>query len=226
MKGFSNTIKIFGILLPLIILISPGYTKAAKRLTIDVPVESEIELKPDARILIYDFSVSKEVDFALTESLKKYLTREIRKSTDYEILNPTFKNTTEGKLKKKKRDKNFWKQLGAKKSCDLIITGEVKYKSENRSGYETVTKRTVYGTYYEDTVYVERTAAVLKIKLDFISGESGEKLSDKTIKNDATYKGISIDSIKAFYDLIKPNRSEILGVIKGSTVEEKRYVFE
>lgn len=215
-----------GILLPLIILISPEYTEAVKKVTIEIPVESEIKLKSDSRIMIYDFSVSKKVKFALEESLKKYLAREIRKNTEYEILNPSFKNNKNRIDQGKKRNKKFWQDLTTKKDCELVITGKAHYESENRSGYETVTRRTVYGRTYQDTIYVDRTAAIMKVKLVFISGDNGEKLFSKTFKNEGVYKGISIDTVKAFYDLIEPHRSEILEIITTNTIEEKRYVFE
>ncbi|MFN7975915.1 MAG: hypothetical protein U0166_26865 [Acidobacteriota bacterium] len=126
------------------------------------------------------------------------------------------------------KDQGFWKKLSSDAAADLVLTGQVSFKTSNRSGYvENTYQSSITGRSYNDRpTFVYRSGATLTIEVILIEGKSGEILYRDKFLKDRTLEGATADPLQNFFDLIRSLSSNVLALVTPQKTIATRYLLD
>jgi len=123
-------------------------------------------------------------------------------------------------------DKGFWRKLADERGADLILTGQVDFRTSNRSGYVQSTYQSMYtGQAYSDRpVFVYRSGVTLVLDVVLIEGRTGDVLYQDRFLKDKTVDGSGGDPLQNFFDLMRAVQTSVLGLVTPQKATVTRYL--
>ena len=111
----------------------------------------------------------------LSQEMVDLLRRTLERETDFKILTVEPPNLPEQTVEDLLKNVEFWRSIGRRYGADLILSGEVLFDIENRSGFVAEDYISpVTGQRVRRTRYAEQEAFDLSLQVFFFSGETGE----------------------------------------------------
>ncbi len=194
--------------------------------TIQLPLAARMDVSNVRTILIANYVEGDHPDLALSHELVRLLRRLLEKGTKFRILEVAPPNLPEQTVESLIRNKEFWRTIAQRYGADLILSGEILFGTENRSGFVSEDYVSpVTGQRIRRTRFAEQEAFDLALRIFFFSGETGEIAYQDTFSETALQEGDGVDHLQMFYSLMSRLEPEILGVLKPRKRQEVRYLF-
>ncbi|HSS44482.1 MAG TPA: hypothetical protein VLO07_03990 [Thermoanaerobaculia bacterium] len=223
------------VLLGLLLTISPvlgGVTQVRLRL----PLKPRLPLRGNERIVLAPFLIVTEAEKARDKRLAnvdlqgefhRFLKRQVEKKTKLEVLEapPDLKLPTQS-LTELARATEFWHSVGATTGAEIIVSGSLEFKVEDRSGYKTEEYVSpINGQTYNRQVYVEQTGFLFDIVFLVFDGRSGEKLLQDEFKDFRQTGSRRTDELQGLFENLFSLENQILNLFVAREREADRYIF-
>ena len=120
----------------------------------------------------------------------------------------------------------FWRAVGATTGADVIVSGSLEFRIEDRSGYKTEEYVSpINGQTYYRQVYVEQTGFLFDIVFLVFDGHSGEKLLQDEFKDFRQTGGRRADELQGLFENLFSLENQILNLFVAREREADRYLF-
>jgi hypothetical protein len=212
----------------LVALPSPAAGKVNEiRVTLEVPMKEKIDLTGLNKVLLTQLIVDQETPTVdLGKEIVDVLRRDLRRRTHLEPDAGPAPALPEQPIRDLLANTGFWRNLADKHGADLIVAGETSYRTADRSGYEQIDAISeVTGQRVRRTVYVQREAFILDLRLFFLRGSTGELLYEDHFNANETRPGMGYDRLAALLDLYDQLADDIMGIVSPQPRQVQRTIF-
>ena len=120
----------------------------------------------------------------------------------------------------------FWASVGASTTAEIIVSGSLEFKVEDRSGYKSEEYVSpIDGRTYYRQVYVEQTGFMFDIVFLVFDGRTGEKLLQDEFKDFRQASKRSVDELQGLFENLFSLENQILNTFVARDREAERYIF-
>ena len=120
----------------------------------------------------------------------------------------------------------FWASVGTQTGAEIVVSGSLEFKVEDRSGYKTEEYTSpIDGRTYYRQVYVEQTGFLFDIVLLVLDGHTGEKLLQDQFKDFRQTGSRRADELQGLFENLFSLESQILNTFVARDREAERYIF-
>jgi hypothetical protein len=213
----------------LAVLLSLAIAPAAAKtvaVQIQLPADPKIDRSGIRRVLVGGFLHNDFEQVDIEREIVRILRSDLRKHTDFLILEDPPVNLPEQKLEVLKRNAPFFETIAADYRADLIVSGRVRYTAEDRSGFvqqEFISPIT--GRRSIRTVFVERLGYTLRVDLILVRGSNGELMYETSFFQDEIVDVDGVDPLALFYILSERFRESYLAILTARGRTETRYLY-
>ncbi len=201
-----------------------------------LPLKPKLPLRGNERIALAPFILVTEAEKVRDKRLQnidvqaefhRFLKKQLEKKTKFDVIEtpPDVKLPTQN-LQDLARAQEFWAAVGAQTSAELIVSGSLEFRVEDRSGYKTedyvspIDNRT-----YTRQVYVEQTGFVFDIVFLVLDGHTGEKLLQDEFKDFRQTGSKQRDELSGLFENLFSLENQILNTFVPRDREAERYIF-
>ena len=116
--------------------------------------------------------------------------------------------------------------MGTTTGAEVIVTGSLEFRIEDRSGYKTEEYVSpINGQTYYRQVYVEQTGFLFDIVFLVMDGRSGEKILQDEFKDFRQAGGRKADELQGLFENLFSLENQILNLFVSREREADRYIF-
>jgi len=196
------------------------------RVPIGLPLPARLDTTGIQTILVVQFLASDDPDIAVSQEMIRILRRLLEKGTPFRILDIDPPNLPEQNLQDLIKNREFWREMGRRYSADLILSGDLRFDTEDLSGFVTEDYVSpVTGQRVRRTRYAERQSFELNLDLLMFHGGTGDLAYQDRFQEQTLSEGKTADHFQVLFDLIGRLEPEILGILVGQTRTETRGLF-
>ena len=201
-----------------------------------LPLKPKLPLRGNERIAIAPFIVVTDAEKARDKRLAnvdiqgefdRFLKKQLEKKTKFElILTPADVKLPTQNLTELAKAQEFWASVGTQTGAEIIVSGSLEFKIEDRSGYKTEEYTSpIDGRTYYRQVYVEQTGFMFDIVLLVFDGHTGEKLLQDQFKDFRQTSNRKADELQGLFENLFSLESQILNTFVARDREAERYIF-
>ena len=201
-----------------------------------LPLKPRLPLRGNEKIALAPFLVVTEADRARDKRLQnvdlqaefhRFLKKQIDKKTKLEVIEtPAELKLPTQNLSELGRATEFWKSVGTSTGAEILVSGSLEFRVEDRSGYKTEEYVSPINnqTYYRQ-VYVEQTGFVFDIVFLVFDGRTGEKILQDEFKDFRQTGGRRADELQGLFENLFSLENQILNLFVAREREADRYIF-
>jgi len=203
-----------------------------------LPLKPRLPLRGNERVVLAPFLIVTEADKAKDKRLQnvdlqvefhRFLKRQIEKKTKLDVVEaPADLKLPTQNLSELGRATEFWRALGASTGGEILVSGSLEFRVEDRSGYKTEEYVSpINGQTYYRQVYVEQSGYLFDIVFLVFDGRSGEKLLQDEFK-DFRQSGSSArsDELQGLFENLFSLENQILNLFVARERDADRYLFK
>ena len=222
-------------LLVVILCASPVYA-GVDQVRLRLPLKPKLPLRGNERIVLAPFLIVADPEKAKDKRLQnvdlqaefhRFLKKQLEKKTKFEVIEtpPDVKLPTQS-LSDLGRAREFWASVGAQTMGELIVSGSLEFKVEDRSGYKSEEYQSpVDGRTYYRQIYVEQTGFTFDIVFLVLDGHTGEKLLQDEFKDFRQSSSHGRDELQGLFENLFSLENQILNTFVPRDREAERYLF-
>jgi len=196
------------------------------RVPISLPLPARMDTAGIQTILVVQFLASDHPDIAISQEMVRLVRRLLEKGTPFRILDVEPPNLPEQNLQDLIQNREFWREMGRRYGADLILSGDLRFDTEDLSGFVTEDYVSpVTGQRVRRTRYAERQSFELNLDLLIFRGATGDLAYQDRYQEQTLTEGKTADHFQVLFDLIGRVEPEILGILVGQRRTETRGVF-
>jgi len=220
------------------VLLSGCAGGATREVKLKLPLRPKLAVTGREKVALAPFIVASKLserkdaarykDLDLDAEFRRYLGKQMAKRTKMTIVTmPADVKLPTTNLKELSEDVEFWKGVGAKTGADLLLSGIVDFKIEDKSGYraEEYVSRIDGRTYYRQ-VLVESTGFTFEVTVLAFDARTGAKLLQETFKDTKEKSRRSADELLGLFENLFSLENQLLGLFVVREREANRYVFD
>jgi hypothetical protein len=201
-----------------------------------LPLKPRLPLRGNERVALAPFLLVTEAEKPRDKRLQnvdlqgefhRFLKKQAERKTKLEIVEtpPDVKLPTQN-LTELGRATEFWRAVGATTGAEVIVSGSLEFKVEDRSGYKTEEYVSpVNGQTYYRQVYVEQTGFLFDIVLLVLDGRTGEKLLQDEFKDFRQTGGRRSNDLEGLFENLFSLENQILNLFVARERDADRYIF-
>ncbi|HEY1433875.1 MAG TPA: hypothetical protein VGG65_00790 [Thermoanaerobaculia bacterium] len=201
-----------------------------------LPLKPKLPLRGNERIALAPFILVTDAEKAKDKRLAnvdvqaefhRFLKKQLEKKTKFDVIEtpPDVKLPTQN-LVDLARAQEFWAAVGTQTSAELIVSGSLEFRVEDRSGYKTEEYQSpIDGRTYYRQVYVEQTGFVFDIVFLVLDGRTGEKLLQDEFKDFRQTGSRQRDELSGLFENLFSLENQILNTFVPRDREAERYIF-
>jgi hypothetical protein len=201
-----------------------------------LPLKARLPLRGNERIALAPFILVTDAEKAKDKRLQnvdlqgefhRFLKKQLEKKTKFEvILTPPDLKLPTPSLTELAKAREFWAAVGAQTSAEIIVSGSLEFKVEDRSGYKTEEYTSpIDGRTYYRQVYVEQTGFLFDIVFLVFDGRTGEKLLQDEFKDFRQTGSRKADELQGLFENLFSLENQILNTFVARDREAERYIF-
>jgi hypothetical protein len=226
------------ILLAILLILSgaaPAFA-GVSQVRLKLPLKPRLPLRGNEKIALAPFILVQDAERARDKRLQnvdlqgefhRFLKKQIEKKTKLEVSEtpPDLKLPSQN-LAELGRNTEFWKAVGVATGAEIVVSGALEFKVEDRSGYKTeeYVSPVNQQTYYRQ-VYVEQTGFVFDIVFLVFDGRTGEKILQDEFKDFRQTGGRRADELQGLFENLFSLENQILNLFVAREREADRYIF-
>ena len=201
-----------------------------------LPLRPKLPLRGNERIALAPFILVTEADKARDKRLKnvdlqgefhRFLKKQLEKKTKFDVIEtpPDVKLPTQS-LTELAKAQEFWASVGVTTSAEIIVSGSLEFRVEDRSGYKSEEYVSpIDGRTYYRQVYVEQTGFLFDIVFLVFDGRTGEKLLQDEFKDFRQMGNRSADELQGLFENLFSLENQILNTFVARDRDAERYIF-
>jgi hypothetical protein len=201
-----------------------------------LPLKPKLPLRGNERIALAPFILVTDAEKAKDKRLQnvdvqaefhRFLKKQLEKKTKFDVIEtpPDVKLPTQN-LADLSRAQEFWAAVGSQTSAELIVSGSLEFRVEDRSGYKSEEYQSpIDGRTYTRQVYVEQTGFVFDIVFLVLDGHTGEKLLQDEFKDFRQTGSKQRDELSGLFENLFSLENQILNTFVPRDREAERYIF-
>ena len=201
-----------------------------------LPLKPRLPLRGNERVALAPFLLVTDPDKARDKRLanvdlqgefRRFLKKQMDKKTKLDVIEtpPDLKLPTQS-LVELGHATEFWRSVGAATGAEIIVTGSLEFRVEDRSGYKTEEYVSpINGQTYYRQVYVEQTGFLFDIVFLVMDGRSGEKILQDEFKDFRQAGGRKADELQGLFENLFSLENQILNLFVSREREADRYIF-
>jgi len=201
-----------------------------------LPLKPKLPLRGNERIALAPFILVTDPEKARDKRLQnvdvqaefhRFLKKQLEKKTKFDVIEtpPDVKLPTQN-LADLARAQEFWAAVGTQTSAELVVSGSLEFRVEDRSGYKTEEYQSpIDGRTYYRQVYVEQTGFVFDIVFLVLDGRTGEKLLQDEFKDFRQTGSRQRDELQGLFENLFSLENQILNTFVPRDREAERYIF-
>ena len=202
-----------------------------------LPLKAKLPLRGNERIALAPFILVTDAEKARDKRLQnvdlqgefhRFLKKQLEKKTKFEIVEtpPDVKLPTQN-LTELARAQEFWTSVGAQTNSEIVVSGSLEFKVEDRSGYKTEEYTSpIDGRTYYRQVYVEQTGFLFDIVFLVFDGRTGERLLQDEFKDFRQTSSRKADELQGLFENLFSLENQILNTFVARDREAERYIFK
>jgi hypothetical protein len=217
-----------------VILAASPVLAGVSQVRLKLPLKPRLPLRGNEKIALAPFLVVTEADRSRDKRLQnvdlqaefhRFLKKQIDKKTKLEVVEADMKLPTQN-LSELGRAAEFWKGVGTSTGAEIVVSGSLEFRVEDRSGYKTEEYVSPINnqTYYRQ-VYVEQTGFVFDIVFLVFDGRTGEKILQDEFKDFRQTGGRRADELQGLFENLFSLENQILNLFVAREREADRYIF-
>ena len=218
------------------VLLASPVLGGVSQVRLKLPLKPRLPLRGNEKIALAPFLVVTEADRARDKRLQnvdlqaefhRFLKKQIDKKTKLEVLaTPSDLKLPSQNLTELGRATEFWKSVAASTGAEIVVSGSLEFRVEDRSGYKTEEYVSPINsqTYYRQ-VYVEQTGFVFDIVFLVFDGRTGEKILQDEFKDFRQTGGRRADELQGLFENLFSLENQILNLFVAREREADRYIF-
>jgi hypothetical protein len=167
-------------------------------------------------------------DVDLDAEFRRYLAKLLSKRTKMTVVAmPADVKLPATALRELAENGPYWRGLGARTGADLLLTGVVDFRVENKSGYKTEEYRSpVDGRTYTRQVLVESTGFTFDVSVLAIDARTGARLFLENFRDQKEKPKRAADEMAGLFENLFSLEGQLLGLFVVREREANRYVFD
>ena len=201
-----------------------------------LPLKAKLPLRGNERIALAPFILVTDAEKARDKRLQnvdlqaefhRFLKKQLEKKTKFEVVEtpPEIKLPTQS-LTELSRAKEFWASVGAQTTAEIIVSGSLEFRIEDRSGYKTEEYTSpIDGRTYYRQVYVEQTGFLFDIVFLVLDGRTGETLLQDQFKDFRQTGSRKADERQGLFETLFSLENQILNTFVARDREAERSIF-
>jgi hypothetical protein len=224
-----------GFFAALLLAAAPAWA-GVSQVRLKLPLKPRLPLRGSERIALAPFLVVAEAEKTRDKRLQnvdlqaefhRFLKKQLEKKTKFEIVEaPADLKLPTQSLTDLTRATEFWRSVGTTTGADIVVSGSLEFKIEDRSGYKTEEYVSpINGQTYYRQVYVEQTGFLFDIVFLVFDGRSGEKLLQDEFKDFRQTGGRRADELQGLFENLFSLENQILNLFVAREREADRYLF-
>jgi hypothetical protein len=201
-----------------------------------LPLKPRLPLRGNEKLALAPFIIVTEAEKARDKRLqnvdlqgefRRFLKKQVDKKTKLEVIEtPGDLKLPTQNLNELARATEFWRSVGVTTGADVIVSGSLEFRIEDRSGYKTEEYVSpINGQTYYRQVYVEQTGFLFDIVFLVFDGRSGEKLLQDEFKDFRQTGGRRADELQGLFENLFSLENQILNLFVAREREADRYLF-
>lgn len=201
-----------------------------------LPLKAKLPLRGNERIALAPFILVTDAEKARDKRLQnvdlqgefhRFLKKQLEKKTKFEmaLTPPELKLPTQS-LTELAKAREFWQAVGNQMNAEIIVSGSLEFKVEDRSGYKTEEYTSpIDGRNYYRQVYVEQTGFLFDIVFLVLDGATGEKILQDQFKDFRQTGSRKTDELQGLFENLFSLENQILNTFVARDREAERYIF-
>jgi hypothetical protein len=218
------------------LLLAAAGCSSVDQVKLHLPLRPKLPLRGNERIALAPFILVTDPEKAKDKRLQnidvqaefhRFLKKQLEKKTKFDVIEtpPDVKLPTQN-LADLARAQEFWAAVGTQTSAELIVSGSLEFRVEDRSGYKTEEYQSpIDGRTYYRQVYVEQTGYVFDIVFLVVDGHTGEKLLQDEFKDFRQTGSKQRDELQGLFENLFSLENQILNTFVPRDREAERYIF-
>ncbi len=235
-RGTAGLAAAIGAVVVLSSFFAASTAAAADQVRLKLPLKPRLPLRGNEKIAIAPFLIVQDADRARDKRLQnvdlqgefqRFLKKQIDKKTKLEVVTmpPDLKLPTQN-LSELGRATEFWRSIGVTTGAEIVVSGSLEFRVEDRSGYKTEEYVSpINGQTYYRQVYVEQTGFVFDIVFLVFDGRTGEKILQDEFKDFRQTGGRRADELQGLFENLFSLENQILNLFVAREREADRYIF-
>ncbi|HJW13398.1 MAG TPA: hypothetical protein VJ776_01810 [Thermoanaerobaculia bacterium] len=219
-----------------LLLVAPPIFAGVSQVRLKLPLRPRLPLRGNEKLALAPFILVTEAEKARDKRLQnvdlqgefhRFLKKQVDKKTKLEVIEtgPDVKLPTQN-LTELARATEFWRSVGAMTGADILVSGSLEFRIEDRSGYKTEEYVSpINGQTYYRQVYVEQTGFLFDIVFLVFDGRTGEKLLQDEFKDFRQTGGRRADELQGLFENLFSLENQILNLFVAREREADRYLF-
>jgi hypothetical protein len=210
-EKFVEVSKRAGALVLLLLFAALPVSAGVAQVKLKLPLKPRLPLRGNEKIALAPFVIATEAEKArdkrlqnvdLQAEFQRFLKKQIEKKTKLEIVElPTELKLPTQNLSELGRSTEFWRALGTQTGAEIVVSGSLEFRVEDRSGYKTEEYVSpIDGRTYYRQVYVEQTGFLFDIVFLVFDGRSGEKILQDEFKDFRQTGGRRADELQGLFE--------------------------
>jgi hypothetical protein len=224
------------VLLPVPFFSASPALAGVSQVRLKLPLKPRLPLRGNERIALAPFLIVADADRSRDKRLQnvdlqaefhRFLKKQIDKKTKLEVIEtpPDLKLPTQN-LSELGRAAEFWRSVGILTAAEIVVSGSLEFRVEDRSGYKTEEYSSpINGQTYYRQVYVEQTGFVFDIVFLVFDGRTGEKILQDEFKDFRQTGGRRADELQGLFENLFSLENQILNLFVAREREADRYIF-
>jgi hypothetical protein len=209
---------------------------SVEQVKLRLPLKPKLPLRGNERIALAPFILVTDAEKAKDKRLQnvdvqaefhRFLKKQLEKKTKFDVIEtpPDVKLPTQN-LADLSRAQEFWAAVGTQTSAELIVSGSLEFRVEDRSGYKSEEYQSpIDGRTYTRQVYVEQTGFVFDIVFLVLDGHTGERLLQDEFKDFRQTGSKQRDELSGLFENLFSLENQILNTFVPRDREAERYIF-
>lgn len=220
-----------------LLLAAAAGCSSVQQVRLRLPLKPRLPLRGNEKVVLAPFLIVTEADKVRDKRLAnvdiqgefhRFLKRQIEKKTKLEVVEaPADLKLPTQNLTELGRSVEFWRALGATTGGEVLVSGSLEFRVEDRSGYKTEEYVSpINGQTYYRQVYVEQSGFLFDIVFMVFDGHSGEKLLQDEFKDfRQTGSANRSDELQGLFENLFSLENQILNLFVAREREADRYLF-
>ncbi len=232
---FLRALSRTAVVLAILALAAPA-SAGVDQVKLRLPLKPKLPLRGNERIALAPFVLVTDAEKGKDKRLQnvdvqaefhRFLKKQLEKKTKFDVVEtpPDVKLPTQN-LADLARAQEFWAAVGTQTSAELIVSGSLEFRVEDRSGYKSEEYQSpIDGRTYTRQVYVEQTGFVFDIVFLVLDGHTGEKLLEDEFKDFRQTGSKQRDELSGLFENLFSLENQILNTFVPRDREAERYIF-
>ena len=220
----------------LLVLVAAPALGGVDQVKLRLPLKAKLPLRGNERIALAPFILVTDADKAkdkrlanvdLQAEFHRFLKKQLEKKTKFEVIQaPADLKLPTQNLTELAKAREFWAAVGAQTSAEIVVSGSLEFKVEDRSGYKTEEYTSpIDGRTYYRQVYVEQTGFLFDIVFLVFDGRTGERLLQDEFKDFRQTSSRKADELQGLFENLFSLENQILNTFVARDREAERYIF-